>query len=199
LLSTLFGFLYGLAVGPSVPSPNDVADALNRAYGGAVRAQPGRAPAFVIGDFNWDGSEDLAVAVTPAEGKLDAINSEVANWLLVDPTRVRIPDFLPRRTGPAPSTRTVVRKGDTLLAIVQGEGSDGWRSRDASHFLLLADRGATNLKRWTKNDFYVAIRNSPSRVASVRGDVIGETRSGARGFLVYVGGKYAWYDPSISR
>jgi hypothetical protein len=199
LLSQLFAVLFALAAAPRVPAPDDVADALNRAYGGVVTAQPGRAPAFVTGDFNWDGSEDLAAVVTPADGKLDAINSDVANWLLVDPTKVRIPDFLPRRTGQAPSTRTVVRKGDALLAIIQGEKSEGWRSRQASHFLLLADRGATNLKRWSRNDFYAAIRHSPSRVTSVRGDVIGETRGGSRGFLLYEGGKYAWYDPSISR
>jgi hypothetical protein len=190
--------MFALVAAPRVPAPNDVADALMRAYGGAVAPQTSRTPAFVTGDFNWDGSEDLAVAVVPVEGKLDAINSDVANWLLVDPAKVRIPDFLPRRVGPAPSTRTVVRKDDTLLAIIQGDGSEGWRSRRASHFQLLADRGAS-LSRWSQNDFYAAIRNSPSRVRSVRGDVIGETRSGVRGFLVYAGGKYAWYDPAISR
>jgi hypothetical protein len=31
------------------------------------------------------------------------------------------------------------------------------------------------------------------------GDVIGETRAGAAGFLLYAGGKYAWYDPSTPK
>jgi hypothetical protein len=195
-LTALLAFLYGLAA-VRQPALNDVADALTRAYGGAVIAQSGRTPGFVTGDFNWDGSEDLVIVVAPA--KLDAVNSEVANWLLEDPMKVRIPDFLPRRTGPAPSTRTAVRNDDTLLAIIQGEGPAGWRSPQVSHFHLLADRGGANLKRWSKNDFYAAIRSSPSQVRSVRGDVIGETRGGVQGFLVYATGKYAWYDPAVRR
>ena len=199
LLSALFAFLYGLAVGPPAPALNDVADALTRAYGGAVTAQTGRQPSFVTGDFDWDGSEDLAVVVAPVDGRLDAINSEVANWVLEDPTKVRIVDFLPRKTTPPPSTRTVVRKDDTLLAIVHGKGPEGWRSSQASHFHLLADRGATSLRRWSAKDFYAAIRKAPRQVRTVRGDVIGETRGGARGFLIYTSGKYAWYDPATPK
>ena len=196
VLSSLFAFLFGLAAGPRTPALHDVADALARAYGGAVTVQTGRQPGFVAGDFNWDGSEDLAVVVAPVDGRLDAINSAVANWVLEDPTKVRIPDFLPRRSGPPPSTRTVVRKDDTLLGIIHGQGPDGWRAPQTSHFYLLADRGATNLRFWSKKDFYAAIRDAPRQVRSVRGDVIGETRGGARGFLMYTGGKYAWYDPA---
>jgi hypothetical protein len=195
----LFAFLLGLAAGPQVPAANDVAGALARAYGGAVTAQTGRQPSFIVGDFNWDGSEDLAAVVAPVDGRLDAINSEIANWILEDPSKVRILDFLPRRVGPAPSTRAVVHKDDTLLAIIHGEGPRGWRAPQASHFLLVADRGATNLKLWSKKDFYASIRNAPRPIRSVRGDVIGETRAGASGFLLYAGGKYAWYDPSAPK
>src|ERR1041384_896415 len=100
-----------------------------RGYGGAVTAQTGWAQSVVTGDFNWDGAEDLAVVVVSVEGKLDAINSDLANRLLLDPAKVRIPDFLPRRVGPAPSTRAVVRKDDALLAVIHGDGPEGWRSR----------------------------------------------------------------------
>ena len=199
VLTSLFAFLFGLAAGPRLPAPNDVAAALARAYGGAVTVQTGRQPALIVGDFNWDGSEDLAVVVSPTNDRLGDINSEVANWILEDPTKVRILDFLPRKVGPAPSTRTVVGKDDALLAIIHGEGPGGWRDPQSSHFLLLADRGATSLRMWSKKNFYAAIKNAPRQVRSVRGDVIGETRDGARGFLLYSGGKYAWYDPATPK
>jgi hypothetical protein len=189
----LFVLLFGLAAGHAAPTLTDVNVALARAYGGAVTAETGRPPSFIAGDFNWDGSEDLAVIVKPVDGRLDAINSEVANWVLEDPTKVRLPDFLPRAARlPAP-TRAVITKDDTLVAVIHGQGPDGWRSREIAHFYLLKRTGTATLRAWSRTDFYAATKNAPRRVRTVRGDVIGETRGNARGFLVYAGGKYGWY------
>jgi hypothetical protein len=195
----LLVWLIGLAAGHRGPTPTEVKDAVARAYGGVVTADTGRPPRFVTGDFNWDGSEDLAVLVTPVDGRLDAINSELANWVVEDPTRVRILDFLPRRVSiPAP-TRITVNKGDTLLAVIHGAGPDGWRARQISHFYLVADAGVTRLQRQSKSAFYASIRNAPKQMRTVRGDVIAETRGSTRGFIVYAGGKYAWYSPETTK
>jgi len=47
--------------------------------------------------------------------------------------------------------------------------------------------------------FYTSTRNAPRRMETVRGDVIAETRGASRGFIVYAGGKYAWYDPATTK
>lgn len=199
MLNVLLVWLFGLAAGDRRPTLTDVKDALARAYGGVVTADTGRPPSFVAGDFNWDGSEDLAVLVTPVDGKLDAINSEVANWVLEDPARVRIPDFLPRRASMPPPTRTAISKGDTLLAVIHGAGPGGWRARQISHFYLLKNAGASQLQRQSRTAFYAGTRKAPKRMQTVRGDVIAETRGNTRGFIVYAGGKYAWYSPETMK
>jgi hypothetical protein len=199
MLHIVFVWLFGLAAGDRGPTLTDVRDALARAYGGVVTADTGRPPSFVVGDFNWDGSEDLAVIVTPVDGKLDEINSELANWVVEDPTRLRILDFLSRVASlPAP-TRTAIGKGDTLLAVIHGAGPDGWRARQIAHFYLLTNAGASRLQRQSKTAFYASTRNAPTRMQTVRGDVIAETRGNTPGFIVYAGGKYAWYSPETMK
>jgi hypothetical protein len=195
-LHVLFVWLFGLAAGTRSPTLVEVKDALARAYGGVVTTDTGRPPSFVAGDFNWDGSEDLAVLVTPAEGRLDEINSELANWVVEDPAKVRILEFLPKRVSMPGPTRVTVNKGDTLLAVIHGAGPDGWRARQISHFYLVANAGATQLQRQSKDAFYASTRDAPKRMQTVRGDVIAETRGNTRGFIVYAGGKYAWYSPT---
>jgi hypothetical protein len=189
-------WLLGLAAGTRGPTLIDVRDALKRAYGGVVTADTGRPPSFIAGDFNWDGSEDLAVLVTPVDGKLNEINSELANWVVEDPAKVRILDLLPRRVSMPAPTRITVNKGDTLLAVIHGAGPDGWRARQISHFYLIANAGVTTLQRQSKDAFYAATKKAPKRMQTVRGDVIAETRGNTRGFIVYVNGKYAWYSPT---
>jgi hypothetical protein len=195
----LLMWLFGLAAGHGGPTLTDVKNALARAYGGVVTADTGRPPSFVTGDFNWDGSEDLAVLVTPVDGKLAEINSELANWIVEDPTRVRILDFVPRRVSMPAPTRTTVNKGDTLLAVIHGAGPDGWRARQISHFYLVANAGVTQLQRQSKAAFYTSTKHAPKRMQTVRGDVIAETRGNTRGFIVYAAGKYAWYSPETMK
>jgi hypothetical protein len=195
----LFMWLFGLAAGTRGPTLVDVKDALARAYGGVVTADTGRPPSFVTGDFNWDGSEDLAVLVTPVDGRLDEINSELANWIVEDPTRVRILDFLPRRVSMPAPTRITVNAGDTLLAVIHGAGPDGWRARPLSHFYLMANAGVTRLQRQSKSAFSASTKHAPKRMQTVRGDVIAETRGRTPGFIVYAGGKYAWYSPETGK
>src|SRR5437588_10377104 len=49
-------------------------------YRDAVVVEAERAAPFVVGDFNGDGSEDIAVVVRPGAGKLPEVNGEYANW-----------------------------------------------------------------------------------------------------------------------
>jgi len=68
---------------------------------------PGTTPKtnFVVGDFNGDGSEDLAVVVKPNETKLAEVNSEMANWILEDPKKIVLPSSslaVPISNKPAP-------------------------------------------------------------------------------------------------
>ena len=190
--------LLGLAAGSRVPALADVKDVLARAYGDTVTAEIGRQPSFVVGDFNWDGVEDLAVIVKPVPGRLAALNNEMANWVLEDPMKVRVPDFLPRRAGLPPPARSAVQADEPLLAVIHGLGPDGWRSRQIAHFYLLHNAGATALRRLSRAEFYAGTKDAARKVHTVRGDVIGETRGRAQGFLIYAGGKYAWYEPTAA-
>ncbi|HEY0406227.1 MAG TPA: hypothetical protein VGC89_10895, partial [Pyrinomonadaceae bacterium] len=64
------------------PKPEEVSAVVARVYKDAVTVDAGRQPLFVVGDFNGDDSQDIAVVVRPAKGKLEELNSEVANWIL---------------------------------------------------------------------------------------------------------------------
>ena len=58
------------------PTAGEVETALRRAFSGAMWAAEG--PRGLVGDFNSDGAEDLAVAVRPVEGRLAEVNHELA-------------------------------------------------------------------------------------------------------------------------
>src|SRR5215212_11841649 len=73
------------------PQASEVDDKLARIFQGAVRIDAGAAGDALVGDFNGDGSEDIAVVVKPAAGKLEDINSEVANWILGDAQNAAVP------------------------------------------------------------------------------------------------------------
>src|SRR5258708_23804536 len=64
----------------TAPRLNEVQDAISRVFKTAVTIDAEQKPAFITGDFNADGSPDIAVIVKPTESMLSEINSEVANW-----------------------------------------------------------------------------------------------------------------------
>src|SRR5262245_23194226 len=43
------------------PRPEQVTEAIDRVFGGAVHIDRSETPGFIVGDFNGDRSEDLAV------------------------------------------------------------------------------------------------------------------------------------------
>jgi hypothetical protein len=101
--------------------PRDVRNALHRVFGPAVTQGP--APA-AVGDFNGDGSEDLAAVVRVAPKMLEVVNDELANWLRQDATG--------GRTG-----RVIVGQDDVLLAVIHGHGPQGWRHGEARQGYLV--------------------------------------------------------------
>ncbi|HEV2715646.1 MAG TPA: hypothetical protein VGU64_10315, partial [Terriglobales bacterium] len=137
--------------------------------------------------FNGDGSEDLAVLVKPNEAQLSDINSELANWILEDPKNAT-----PSRTRPGtPPPRAHVEKNETLLAVVHGVGSVGWRNPEAKQTYLLKDAGAANISAQT----FKSLQAVPEKqkLPELRGDVISETLNGLSGMVYWNGGKYIWF------
>ncbi len=141
---------------PLPPKPEDVNDVLTRVYQKVVAPDTSHEPPFLVGDFNGDGSEDLAIAVKPHEEMLGEINNELANWVLEDPRNISLPGPLSNTQTPA-SERKPVRasKGDSMLAIVHGVGSQGWRNPDAKQAFLLK-------KEWGRKRYGNANVEEPS-------------------------------------
>src|SRR5258707_11015673 len=86
------------AASPSPPAPpapppqlDEVRSAMARVFAKAVEPETTNATAFVAGDFNGDGSTDLAVITKVSATSLKEINNELANWLLEDPRSVPVP------------------------------------------------------------------------------------------------------------
>lgn len=177
------------------PPLADVQGALARVYHDAVILQTSRAAPSVVGDFNGDGSQDIALVVTPAKGKLPQINSEFASWLVGEPRKVIPPEvrgdvkIFPKRPEPV-----VVRQDDLLLAVIHGYQKEGWRNPLSAQTFLL--RNAVGDEMGTRSaESVLASAADRGRLPELRGDVIWETQAGEAGFIYWTGAKYAWAGP----
>jgi len=177
----------------SAPGPAEVQQAIARVYQNAVVVDNRRDPDFWVGDFNGDGSQDLAVIVKPAEGMLAKINSDIANWIVEDPQQVFVPDphkaitVMPRK---APPVR--VGLGDVLLAVIHGYGPEGWRNAQAMQTFLLKDAVGSKLEVRPKKQMLLAGRGK-ERFPVIRGDVIEGMFAQAPGFIYWGNGNYILY------
>jgi len=182
---------------PKLPAPNqaDVRNAIARIYKDAVTIDASR---FVVGDFNGDGSQDLAVVVRPAQGMLSEINSEVANWILEDPQKITLPDAGKATQHLGPSSKPPrVEDSDILLAVLHGFGPSGWRDPSSRQTYLLKNAVGTNLKSRQLADVLNSA-SSKTTLPKLRGDVINENIGDESGFLFYTGAKYAWHRSSAA-
>lgn len=169
------------------PTVDDVRDALRRVFGDTVTATG--ASEFVVGDFNGDQSEDVAVVVRPNPAKLEEVNSQLANWILEDPEHAYLPPedksvvHLPPK--PAPEN---VRKGEILLAIIHGFGPQGWRNSQARQAYLLKNSAG----------LHAVVSDLPPKLMTRAGVIPGERKviservRGRNGFIFWTGATYAW-------
>jgi hypothetical protein len=170
------------------PNPTEIRDIVARVFEKAATPDSSH-PEFAVGDFNGDGSEDLAVAIKPGENSLGEINNELANWLLEDPRTVVINTAATVRPPPLKPVRA--QKGDSLLAIIHGVGPQGWRNPEAKQTFLLKNGAGSNMTVLAVKDL-LASKSKP-KLPRLRGDTISETFGGKEGILFWTGAKYAWH------
>jgi hypothetical protein len=145
------------------PAKGDEASAaLDRVFNGALVAQ---LTSVATGDFNGDGSPDLAVAATPTALGVGALGDALASWILLDLDAPRLHPRPPVHVAP----------GDSLVAIIHGRGPAGWRSPDARQAYLLK-RPPAGLE---------------ARHAGTA-EVIAGSRNGRKGVVRWTGARYAW-------
>ncbi|MCU1255711.1 MAG: hypothetical protein JWM83_2010 [Candidatus Angelobacter sp.] len=176
---------------PSLPPPTkaEVEAAFQRIFGDTLVAERGTAQFFIVGDFNGDQSEDLAIIARPAPGKLDDVNSELSNWIIEDADKAVIPTpnkkvvSLPKAEAPK------IEKDEEVLAIIHGFGPKGWRNPDARQAYLVKHAAAT-FQGIAPSISQKAIRAMKLPFAT---DIIKEVRNNKRGFLFWTGSMYAWH------
>ena len=165
---------------PAAPKLAEVQDTIKRIFKDAAVLDPNYKPNFLIGDFNGDASQDLAVIIKPAN--LEKMNQEYSPWL------VRAP-----RTNKVDRTRLKVEKDEVLLAVIHGYGTNDWRDPEATQTFVLKDVVGNDLKVHSGKEFVAT--NAGRKLPQAQGDLIGETIQGTPGYLYYAVSTYAWYDP----
>lgn len=181
------------------PPPKDEARAVvARVYKGAVTPDE-REGWTIVGDFNGDGSEDLAARVRAAPGRVDELNDDLANWIISDPQKVQPPD--PRKFDPHQGVQKLtplaerprVAAADSLLVVIHGFKEQGWHSPEASQTYLLRDAAGADLRAQSRKDArFTTMGQNPPRLM---GDVIRQTLNGKQGFLYWNGATYGWFHP----
>jgi hypothetical protein len=167
---------------PAAPGPSTVGDvhaALARAFSGCVEIraeESGR----VTGDFNGDGSEDVAIVVRPSAERGYEINDAFRNWIVQDLGH----EMAGRSQAPQPR----VEKEETLLAVIHGHGPAGWRNPEARQAYLLKHAAMDKLRVVRKEKEARATSAGPL----LRGDaIVDEGAEAPTRFLHWAGARYA--------
>jgi len=177
----------------TAPALTEVQAALARIYQDTVTIDVGKGEPVLVGDFNGDGSPDLAVVVRPAgEGALPKLNSEYANWIVEDPRRVVLPDASKAvQRLPQPSPPPLIQPNDILLLVLHGYGPSGWHHPYARQTFLLCNAVGENMRSRPLQEVLRADRKNTQ--SQPQGNVISEKLSGHDGFLYWTNGKYIWH------
>jgi hypothetical protein len=181
----------------TVPQPaprlDEVQAAIKRAFQDAVTIDVNRNKEFLVSDFNGDGSPDIAIVVRPTKGRLEDINSELANWTLEDAKKSASPGPTQgvRRMPIKPKLPTV-EESDFLLAIIHGYGPTGWRDPAAMQCYLLKNGVGDKMKTQAKKEVLAATKD-PDEMPHLGGDIIHATTGGQSGFYYWTTAAYAWY------
>ena|SRR6185295_200086 len=164
----------------SAPKLSEVQNKIKTVFKDAAVLHPNHDPNFFSGDFNGDASEDLVVILKPVN--LEEMNRQFAPWLVRDP-----------RANTSTRVRPPIQKDETLLVVIHGYGTNDWRDPDATQTFVLKNVVGNDMKVQTGKEFVEA--NSGRKLPRPRGDLIGETIDGTRGYLYYATSNYSWYDP----
>jgi hypothetical protein len=185
-----------IAPANSPPQPQEVEATLARVYQSAVSAEAREHASALAGDFNGDGSQDIAIVVKPDKAQLAEINSEFANWIIEDPRLVRSAVQVTRAgEAPSPPARAQVEAGDTLLAIIHGFRSEGWRNAAARQTYLLKNAVGAQMQTRTGDEARKMFKDAVAyHLPYMRGDVIWQVLDDKAGCLYWTGAKYGWYD-----
>lgn len=165
------------------PELSAVQVAVKRVFKDTTVIDTRRKPIFIAGDFNGDRSQDIAVVVQPAPDKLADLNEEFPNWILKDPFAVS--------ESRAPRLR--VSSNDTMLAVIHGYGTDGWRDPQATQTFLLKNAAGSGMTAQQAKE--VSQSNEGKKMPHFRGDVIRQVVDGTSGYLYFAEATYSWYDP----
>jgi hypothetical protein len=172
------------------PTQDQIKQALDRVFQGTVIADDKENPRYIVGDFNGDSSEDLAIWVRPVPERLADINDEFANWTLVDPrkTPVRDPKIRVVRLAAAVTPKPgKIQASELLLAVIHGVYDKGWRDPRARQAYILHQVDGRTL----------SIRHVDRLPATMHSaDVIFPQPNG---FLYWAGGAYVWKKSSVAR
>lgn len=177
------------------PTATEVSGAVARVFEQVAVPGAPLKPSFVIGDFNGDGAEDLAVVVKPNPDKLGDMNNEFANWTLEDPNQIVLPRSnlavpMQKKSGPVHA-----EKSDLLLAIIHGVGSEGWRNAESKQTFLLKNGAGTNMIAQSARSLKES--KDKQKLPFIKGDAIREAIGGKPGLIIWTGAKYAWYSPAV--
>ena len=171
------------------PTETEVTAAFRRVFGDNLTLSTEHHPYFIAGDFNGDGSEDLALILRPAPGKLQEINSELSNWTIQDADKASVPAPSKRVVVPQKAERPTIVAGEEVLAIIHGFGPSGWRNTDARQAYLVKHAAAQVLG--------IAPSSSQKAIRAMHlpyeTEIIQQIRNKKRGFLFWTGGAYAWH------
>ncbi len=166
-----------VAAAPKLP---DVQDAVKRVFKDGAEVDQSHNPNFIQGDFNGDGSQDIAIILKPV--KLEVMNQDLPPWLVREP-----------RTNKDLRVLTRIEKDEPLLAVIHGYGANEWRDSEATQTFVLKHMVADDLRMESGKDFQTA--NSGRKLPRPQGDLIAGTVEGSRGYLYYAAANYSWYDP----
>lgn len=175
----------------SPPTAAELREVIARIYKNAVTVDASRHDIFILGDFNGDNSQDIAIVVRPVQGMLAEVNSEYANWILEDP--ISVGEFAAAKVAHSSKddAPTVVHSSDILLAVVHGYQPAGWRNPKATQTYLLKNAVGDKLEVLRARSL-ISETSDRKKLPPLRGDVIRETLATKPGFLYWNGAKYAW-------
>lgn len=170
------------------PTAAEVEHGLRRAFGETIRRAP--TSRALVGDFNGDGGEDLAVPVRPDEERLAELNDGLANWWVQDARRESESrsDLVPV----GESSLATVEAGDLLLAVIHGYGARGWRDERARQSYLIRHATGAPFEARPRAALLRYVGPTPAG-APLAGDVILASAGRRAGFVQWTGARYEWH------